>query len=157
MLIQQLPCTGGTEIDVRPAMGNDDAASARAAQAGAPGTGNNQAILAGIGQRRPVVGMTDANLRMAMGTPTRTNSANYSGRQSDQLIFERDTGTWYVYVREGMVSSIQFQEAIRREPSRTCPNSLQIRNMETSASSITISREQKRALQRQIAAAKACS
>lgn len=157
IVIQQLPCTGGTVLDVRPSTGNDASANARNAERGSE-SGNNQEILTSIGQRRPAVGMSESTLKMAMGVPTRINRGNYNGRQSDQVIYERSDGTWYVYVRDGVVSSTQFQDYPNRSSSRAaCPSSLAIRNMETSANSVTISRERKRELQRQVAEAKACS
>lgn len=157
-LIQQLPCTGGTELNVKPATGGDNLANARAAGQRAGRDGNNQEILTAIGQRKPAIGMTEDNLRMAMGTPTRKNTGNYGGRQSDQVIFERSDGTWYVYVREGLVSSIQFSNYPNRTHStRRCPSSLEIRNLETAANSNTVSREEMQVRQRRLAEAKACS
>lgn len=157
-LIQQLPCTGGTELDVKPATGGDNPANARAAKRRAAGDANSQAVLTAIGKRQPAIGMSEATLRTSMGSPTRINRGNYGGNTSDQWIYERDEGTWYVYVRDGVVGSTQFQDYPNRpQSSRRCPNSLEIRNLETSANSVTLTREKKRELQRRVAEAKACS
>lgn len=157
-LIQQLPCTGGTQLDVKPATGGDNPANARAAKRRAAGDANSQAILTAIGKRQPAIGMSEETLRTSMGSPKRVNRGNYGGNTSDQWIYERDEGTWFVYVENGVVGSIQFQDYPNRtRSSKRCPNSLEIRNLETAANSNTVSREEMRARQRRLAEAKACS
>lgn len=155
-VIQQAPCTGGQELDVRPASGYDNPANAARARLRAEREGNAQDILLAISEGRPAIGMNEDQLRMALGTPTRINRANYQGRTSDQWVYYSRGQSWFVYVRDGRVSSFQNSETTSTGSSRACPSALEIRNMETSASSVTISQEQRRALQRQVAAAKAC-
>lgn len=158
-VIQQQPCTGGTKMEVKPASGSDSALDAEAAKERAASNASEQQILIAIGKRQPAIGMSEANLRMAMGNPLRINRGNYSGRTRDQWIYERQDATWYVYVRDGFVSSFQSQQAIASGsvPAKRCPNSMEIRNMETSANSVTISPEERRVKRRQVAEAKACS
>lgn len=101
--------------------------------------------------------MTEANLRMAMGSPTRINRGNYGGTASDQWVYARNDATWYVYVRDGVVDSFQSQQSVAaQQPKQRCPNSLEIRNMETSANSVTIGPERRRELERSLARAKSC-
>jgi len=156
-VIQQAPCTGGQELEVKPASGYDNPANAARARQRAEREGNAGDILLAISEGRPAIGMNEDQLRMALGTPTRINRANYGGRTSDQWVYYSRGQSWFVYVRDGRVSSFQNSETTSTGPSRACPSALEIRNMETSASSVTITQEQRRALQRQVAAAKACN
>lgn len=135
---QEQPCEGGKTVDLSSAGRADPAAvnSARDAIATASWRSTvNQAIVRG----EPLVGMTEAELSQAMGAPDRANLGNYGGVQSHQLIYDRGTRTWFVYTRNGAVSSIQNTERIggpeRPRPTQPCPSPLAIRNMETSASS----------------------
>lgn len=154
-VIQQAPCSGGQRLKVRPASGFDNPEQDAAVQQRKEGS--NQAILAGIAQGKPAVGMSEANLRMAMGQPVRINEDNYNGRKRDQWIYERPEGTWYVYVYDGEVRSTQFRNYPNRASmKRDCPSAIEIRNLETSANSVTISEERRRALTEQVARAKAC-
>lgn len=157
-VIQEVPCIDGQKIKVRPATGYDNPENARAAEQRAGRQGSNQAILAAIAAGRPEVGMSEANLDMALGSPNQRNRANYQGQLSEQWVYQRHDGTWYVYVQNGVVDAFQFQErgGSARRSERQCLNSMEIRNLETSASSVTISPERKRELQRQVAEAKAC-
>ena len=93
---------------------------------------------------KPLVGMTVAQLQEAMGRPTKVNGANYSGNQSDQLIYERPQETWYVYPRNGFVESVQHRPgapigARTARAAPRCPAPNEIKNAITSANSMTIS------------------
>lgn len=156
-VIQQAPCTGGQELDVKPASGYDNPANAARARQRAEREGNAQDILLAISEGRPAIGMNEDQLRMALGTPTRINRANYGGRTSDQWVYYSRGQSWFVYVRDGRVSSFQNSETTSTAPARNCLSAMDIRNLRTSASSVTISEERKRDLQRQIAAAEACN
>lgn len=154
-VIQQTPCAGGQPLKVRPASGFDNAENAAAAERRK--AVSNQDILMGIAQGRPEVGMSENHLRMAMGNPRRIHQDNLHGQRSDQWIYERPDGTWYVYVNDGMVHATQFRNYANAPSSdRYCPTTIDIRNLETSANSVTISKERRRALQREVASAKAC-
>lgn len=155
-VIQQAPCTGGQELDVKPASGYDNPANAARARLRAEREGNAQDILLAISEGRPAIGMNEDQLRMALGTPTRINRANYQGRTSDQWVYYSRGQSWFVYVRDGRVSSFQNSETTSTGSSHACPSAMDIRNLETSASSVTITQERRRELQREVVAAKAC-
>ncbi len=155
-VLQQAPCTGGQQLEVRPATGFDNPDNARQARDRVGRAGSAQDILVAISEGRPAIGMNENELRMALGTPMRINRANYEGQTSDQWVYHSRGQSWYVYMRDGLVSSFQNSERSGSRQQRNCPNSMEIRNMETSASSTTISQQERRALQRQVAEAKAC-
>ncbi len=155
-VIQQAPCMDGQKLDVKPAMGHDNAQNARAAKDRTARQGNAQDILVAISEGRPAIGMTEDQLRSALGHPTRINRTNHQGRTSDQWVYRRGDEPLYVYVRDGTVSAFQTTEVVSSGDTRQCPSAMDIRNLETSASSVTISDEKRRALQRQVREAKAC-
>lgn len=113
---------------------------------------DNTAVLNGMATGKPVVGMTENQLNIAMGRPNRTNAGNYEGQQRDQLIYDRGDVTYYVYVREGVVSSVQASSGYRPRPVRRgrCLTALEVRNLQTSANSVTISERERLELYRQI-------
>jgi hypothetical protein len=138
VLYQELPCTGGKAVDISNA-GRADPAAIISAQVEVATASRRSAVAQAIAREEPLVGMTEAELGQAMGAPDRSNLGNYGGVQSHQLIYDRGARTWYVYTRNGAVSSIQNTERIgvpeRQRVSQPCPSPLAIRNMETSASS----------------------
>lgn len=71
-------------------------------------------IRAAIDAGEPRVSMTEQELYDAMGRPNRVNAGNYSGSRQDQLIYDRYSRTWYVYLTDGIVTSIQNSERIGR-------------------------------------------
>lgn len=120
---------------------------------------DHQAVTLGMATGKPVVGMTQSQLDIAMGSPNRRNTGDYGSLRSDQLIYERNGMTFYVYVRNGVVSSVQSSEGYRSSArsSKRCPSSIEIRNMQTTANSDSISESQRRELLREIREAKDCS
>lgn len=155
-VLQQAPCMGGRELDVKPATGPDNAQNALAAKERTGRQGNAQDILIAISEGRPAIGMTEEQLRSALGNPSRINRANYQGRTSDQWVYHRNGEPLYVYVRNGAVNAFQSTEIATPGHARQCPTRMDIRNLETSASSVTISEERRATLRRQVAEAKAC-
>lgn len=163
VVFQDAPCAGkGEAIKVSPAMGSgtaqgspDGAARARAELAAVNRRAETRAA---IERGEPLVGMTEAELQQAMGDPNRANLANYNGTQHNQLIYERGARTWYVYTDGGVVRSIQNTASIagQRRASVRCLSPMEIRSMETSASSITLSEEERVQRRKEIAAARAC-
>lgn len=159
---QDAPCHGGgTAIDARPNGAFGEAVPATQSRRSQPRGDdvpvNHQAVLNGMATGKPAVGMTENQLEIAMGRPQRINSGDYQGRQRDQLIYERDGVTYYVYVRDGVVSSVQRSEGYRSSrPQKRCPTSIEIRNLETSANSATISSRERRELQHEVWRAKNC-
>ncbi|WIV97487.1 DUF4124 domain-containing protein [Kinneretia aquatilis] len=138
VLYQELPCAGGKEVDISHA-GRANPAAISSAQVEIATASRRSAVAQAIARGEPLVGMTEAELTQAMGAPDRSNLGNYGGVQSHQLIYDRGVRTWYVYTRNGAVSSIQNTERIgapeRQRVAQPCPSPLAIRNMETSASS----------------------
>lgn len=120
---------------------------------------DHQAVTLGMATGKPVVGMTQNQLTIAMGNPSRRNTGDYGSFQSDQLIYERGGLTYYVYVRNGVVSSVQSSEGYRStaSSSKRCPTSIEIRNLQTTANSDSISESQRRELLREIRDAKECN
>lgn len=159
---QDTPCHGAGEvIDARPngAFGEEPPPqrSRRSARDADDVPVNHQAVLNGMATGKPAVGMTENQLEIAMGRPQRINSGDYQGRQRDQLIYERDGVTYYVYVRDGVVSSVQRSEGYKSSrPQKRCLNSIEIRNLETSASSSTITERERRELKHEVWKAKNC-
>lgn len=157
---QDVPCAGsGKKIDARPALARtvpeqpvDPAAAIAKLQLEAD-------VAAAIRLHRPTVGMTLAQLKDAMGSPSQINESDVEGVRRDQWIFERPGGTWYVLPIDGVVRSVQRQSAaspssaggtVATVASRACPSGQDIRNAETSAASITLSASEKVERQRQI-------
>jgi len=122
------PCSGRSQqvktIDV-PAPGPMDEAIAKldlAAQKQRLQMRN--AIRAGV----PMVSMTQSELTEALGWPNRINTGDYSSGTHDQLIFNRGDRTWYVYVTNGVVSSVQSRERIDRRRCRFDQGVMKIQN-----------------------------
>lgn len=155
---QDAPCAGGgKQLNIQANAPSAPTADQRSAAAEASmrnrAADHQQNLLSGMASGRPVVGMTDNQLRIAMGLPNRINAGDYQGQQHDQLIYERGDVVYYVYVRNGVVSSVQTSSGyssaapVRRE---RCPTAIEIRNMETSAKAASISEYERRELWRRV-------
>ncbi len=161
-VFQDAPCSGaGETLTVRPATGpaKEGAEEGRIkAKAMLDEVNRRLEIRKAIEERQPLIGMTISELQQAMGSPDRANLANYEGTQHNQLIYERHNRTIYVYTDQGFVKAIQNTEAIGRPrlPRAPCLSALEIRNMETSANSITLSEAERVERLRQIGEAKKC-
>lgn len=114
-------------------------------------------IAEAIATGEPIVGMTASELNQAMGAPTTVNANDYNGIKKDQIIYERIGVTWLVYTDSGIVTAVQKrpQTSTVRAPV-ICPTGLEIRALETSASSILIGDASRAELLRQIGDAKKC-
>jgi hypothetical protein len=163
-VFQDAACPGkGETLVVRPASGQAQPAAANAAALKAKGEvaalNRRAEVRAAIERREPLIGMTQAELLEAMGQPDRANTANYNGVPHNQLIYERGGRTLYVYTDAGVVKAIQNTESaggVRRVTVR-CPSPMEIRSMETSASSITLSEAERVERLRQIGEARKCA
>lgn len=162
-VFQDAPCAGkGETLNVRPASGQAQPSTASSAALKAKSelaAVNWRAEVRGaIERREPLVGMTQPELLMAMGQPDRANLANYNGVPHNQLIYERGGRTLYVYTDAGIVKAIQNTESIggNRQASVRCPSPMEIRSMETSASSITLSDAERVERLKQIGEARKC-
>lgn len=103
--------------------------------------------------------MTVKDLLEAMGQPDKANLAQYGSNTHDQLIYYRGDRTWYVYVRNGVVSSIQNQAGGRIDLPEVaqhakCPTPEQLKQLEFDAS--RISNRDNHAVQAELARARVC-
>ncbi|MGO4608406.1 hypothetical protein AB4142_18915 [Variovorax sp. 2RAF20] len=144
---------GKTEYQERPCA--SDAAQTQMREAARPAQPDaaevpaalQAAINAGIVGSYPVRGMNASQLQSALGSPSRVNASDYSSGFQEQRIYERPSGTFYVYTEGGIVRSSQFTEAIRPqviESARSCPGAHDIRNAEVSANSIALNEAQRK-------------
>lgn len=145
VVYQDAPCEGGKgqALTIRPATGAGSAVATGAAQARLDKLKADNAMSEAIRTHKPLVGMTSTQLQEAMGTPTKVNADNYNGTQRDQVIFERRTETWFVYLRNGMVESIQHRPgaptgSMPAQEAGRCPSQHEIKGAITSASSIAL-------------------
>jgi hypothetical protein len=65
------------------------------------------AIRTAIEEGRPMVGMTASELQMTMGTASTVNRTQSGDTISDQHVYPRGGRTVYVYVKGGVVTTIQ--------------------------------------------------
>lgn len=154
---QQAPCDpsqSGKKLDVR------------AGPATSPGERPLE-IRAAIAARRPVVGMTQEELVRAIGRPDKINAAQYGAEFQNQLIYYREDRTWYVYTRDGLVTSIQDTDGSPRsapaavvtaEPQGRCGTASEIRDIEVDMSKIENRGNQvaQARLQKRLDAARGC-
>lgn len=161
-VFQDAACPGqGESIKVRPASGHSNAATAESAaktKREIAGVEWRSKVDAAIARGEPLVGMNRSELDKAMGAPTMVNADNYAGKLKDQIIYDRPRQSWYVYTEDGVVTAIQHRPGIppSSKVSVRCPSPLEIRAMETSASSITLSDAERIQRRREIADAKKC-
>lgn len=161
--MQQTPCPGaGQRLEVRP---NGSVAPApppppqRAnpeARGAAESDKRAAAVAVGLAGGYPAVGMNMNQLLQVLGQPTRINTSDRGRGIEEQRIYERGTRTFYVYTENGLVRSIQTSASRPSAVARACPTDLDIRNMETTASSAGLSESQREQYQRQIRDMRAC-
>lgn len=163
VVFQDAACAGkGEALKVSPASGHAQPVSSANAAAKAKtelAVLNARAeIRAAIERREPLIGMTETELDQAMGRPDRVNLANYNGIPHNQLIYERGGRALYVYTDGGIVKSIQNTESVSgaKRVAVRCLTPMEIRSMETSASSITLSEAERVERLRQIGEARKC-
>jgi hypothetical protein len=162
VVFQDAACPGnGETLNVRPASGHSNASTSESAARTKMEIATvewRSKVNAAIASGEPLVGMTRMELDKAMGAPTKVNANNYSGRLKDQIIYDRPRQSWYVYTEDGIVTSIQHRPGV--EPTRTvsmnCPTPMEIRAMETSASSIRLSEAERVERLKQIGEARKC-
>ena len=160
---QDAPCIGkGEQLQVRPASGVE-ALQQAALQPSDWKRKNAQidarlAMQAAIERREPMIGMTPAQLELAMGLPNRINTGEYKSGSKQQRIYERGQTTWYVYTDEALVTAVQtsMTPGAHRQSAGPCPDAVEIRSAETSASSITLSDAERVERLRQIGEMRRC-
>jgi hypothetical protein len=145
VVYQEAACEGGRKVDVSAAGRGTTAGGAKHWSAELAAVDHRIRVREAINRGEPVVGMSEAELQQAMGAPTRANLGDYEGQRNDQLIYERPGRTWYVYVQDGRVRSVQTSLSGRRgAPAQEhCPAPLTLRNMETSAASRSLGDEER--------------
>jgi hypothetical protein len=121
--------------------------------AAVPASSNWAAIATG----RPAVGMTAKELEGAMGLPNVANLAQQGSDTADLFVYYRGNRTILVYVRNGLVTSIENRAGgeigSNAEP-RQCPTPYQMKNLEFEASKIANRGDSPAA--RALASARAC-
>ena len=165
VVFQDAPCEGkGETVKVWSSgpsspsgSGPDDALQRARRQAEIDGIHQRADIRAAIERGEPMVGMTRSQLEQALGAPDLVNADNDGGVVREQIIFERPGQAWYVYTENGVVTSIQNRPSVHRTRAGRCPTPQEIRAMETSASSITLSERERMERLRQIGEARRCS
>ena len=140
MVYQDAPCAGqGETLNLMHANAGENRAASGSAQAQVDKLKRDNEMAEAIRTRKPLVGMTVAQLQEAMGPATKVNAANYQGVQQDQIIYERPNETWYVYTRQGVVQSVQNQPGaplgVSPRAQIACPSQHEIHNAKVSASS----------------------
>lgn len=144
-VIQQVPCAGGTQMTVRPASGHAEAADSANANARLATLKADNQMAEAVRQGRPLEGMTVKQLQQAMGLATKVNTDMVNGVRHEQVIFEKPDATWYVYTKNGVVTSYQHRPGAplgqRERP--PCPTAHEIRDAEVSAASSTATPSQK--------------
>lgn len=163
VVFQDTACPGkGETLVVRPASGHAQPLASDAAalklKSELAAVNRRAEVRMAIERREPLVGMTQDELLEAMGQPDRANMANYNGVPHNQLIYERGNRTLYVYTNAGVVTAIQNTESLggTRRASVRCPSPMEIRSMETSASSITLSEAERAERLKQLDEARKC-
>ncbi|WP_312305162.1 DUF4124 domain-containing protein [Pulveribacter sp.] len=166
VVYQDAPCAGkGEAITVRPASGSGEATAAADAQGRIDAMRAENDMAAAIREKRPMVGMTVKQLNEAMGLATLVNTDMSTGTMREQAIFERPTETWYVYTRNGRVESFQHRPGPpighggrhqRNAKAGPCPSAHEINNAITSASSISLTPEEREGRWRVIREMQAC-
>ena len=159
-VFQDAPCLGkGTTLDIRSAPGKKGLAESPATdwKARAAELDKRSDIQAAVERREAVIGMTLEQLQQAMGLPDRLNTGDYQSGSKDQRIYDRNGRTWYVYTAGNLVTAVQTSATVGAALRPTvCPSSLEIRNAETSASSITLSEGMRIEMFRQVREMKNC-
>lgn len=161
-VFQDAACPGqGESIKVRPASGHSNAATADSAaktKREIAGVEWRSKVDAAIARGEPLVGMTRSELDKAMGAPTMVNADNYAGKLKDQIVYDRPGQSWYVYTEDGVVTAIQHRPGVTQSSTvaARCPTPMEIRAMETSASSITLSEGERIQRRKEIAEARKC-
>lgn len=159
-VFQDTPCVGKSEvIGNRSPIGQSANSSALPVdwKAKAAASEKRMAISAAVERREAVVGMSYEQLQLALGLPNRINTGEYQTGSTQQRIYERGLLTWYVYTDGQSVTAVQTSASVGASAqSAPCPSNLEIRNEETSASSITVSEAERVVRQKRISAMRNC-
>ena len=102
--------------------------------------------------------MTASELQSAMGAPNQRNTGQNGAGSDDQFVYNREDRTFYVYVRNGVVTTVQERSVTQArsaepDPAR-CPTPAMIRSMEYEDSKIE--NRYNAGMHAQLAEARAC-
>ena len=149
---QDAPCAGqGERMEVKPASGRDDPAADLEARQRLSRLKQQGDLAEAIRRGQPAIGMTERQLKDAMGEATTVNSNHHAGKLGQQHVYQRPGETWYVYTDDGVVQSFQHRpRTSAATPARRCPSPMEIEAMETRASSIALGDRERAALQREL-------
>lgn len=96
-----------------------------------------------LAEGKVAIGMTRAEVGRVFGEPTRVNTSLYPSGRHDQLIFERQSSTIYVYTQNDIVTAIQSSEKAAMPPlpptatqARPCPSQREIWDLEVERSKL---------------------
>lgn len=152
---QQQPCAAGAKGEKLSLPSAPDAGAERPIE-----------IRQGIAARRPVIGMTVAELKRALGEPDSASVRSHGDGDRQQFVYRSPARTLYVNTIDGLVHAIHEGEGTAATaapapapPARSCPSDREIRDIEMEMSKIQ-NRDKDRLqaeLRRQLAQAKACS
>ena len=149
----------GETLDIRSAPGKTGLAASPASdwKAKAAELDKRSEIQSAVERREAVIGMTLEQLQQAMGLPDRLNTGDYQSGSRDQRIYDRNGRTWYVYTAGNLVTAVQTSATVGAAIKLVvCPSPLEIRNVEASASSITLSEGTRVEMLRQVREMKNC-
>lgn len=159
---QQAPCAGpgvaAAAVDATP-RNIVDGAPAGDAQARVSARRNLE-LSDALARGQVLPGMSLQQVRQMLGEPARiSRSVDGSGVASQRLVYRYADGVRTVYADDDVITQVDWVDAPagrRQVAQAACPSAQEIRNMETSASSITAPAEQRKEWQRRIDEARAC-
>lgn len=127
-VFQQAPCTDGTRVNAKPVpkMGGSMLGTPQQHRMAVDSARQQEAIerretkvRIAIQQRRVLMGMTESELRAALGAPVETNVGVHGGgtRITKQWVYRQKNGDFnYVYTTDGIVTDMQWKERPQPEP-----------------------------------------
>jgi len=158
---QQTPCAAGetqTALKLPPAGAQPVAPSAEQRRAQLDALDRRVAVRAAIEAGRPVVGMSLAELDLAMGQASELRAGQWGGDVVEERRYQRQGRQVSVTVQNGQVVAVQERSAAHKNRERPCATAREIRDLEIEISKIA-NRDNARLqadLQGRLAEARAC-
>jgi len=143
-VFQQAPCgvSPGGPIEVSPGNVVEGRPAGEAKVRAEAERGATVRSATARGQLLP--GMTVAELQQVMGSPTVVNTDNVNGSVRQQHVYRgADGSSRYVYVKDGVVTSLQDRPAVPRAPRPGCHPPADIDNARFELGSVTRTAEEK--------------
>lgn len=112
VLYQDASCEGGEKVNLSGA-GQPDAASPATAhlRKEAKRLERDERVADAVSRSRVFIGMTEDEVRHSWGAPTKINRSVRASGTSEQWVYDRGNfRAQYVYVDDGVVTSVQTQE-----------------------------------------------